>query len=136
MYYATKCHPLQMPSIEAKFDRKLGTPFYGQRITIKDSSFRKLRSRVGKCADRAEDPVQFRNAVYTRLFLALYRAGTSSAVTSIIGTQGHIRDFASRTPDFLEWFYTLDCRRAITGMQTGKGMPTEEMVQKVRMSRG
>jgi hypothetical protein len=115
-----------MPTIEQKFDQKLAAPFYRDRITIKSRPFHRLRDIIERCAIRSTRPEELRRAVYTRVFLVLNLAGTSSAITSIIATQGHVRDFASRALDFLEYFYTLDCRRSITGMQHGRGMPTQK----------
>ena len=119
-------------TIEEKFDRKLADPFYASRITIKDGPFRKLRSKIHACANRMDDPARFRSDVYTRLFLILHHAESSSAITSIIATQRHIRDLASRSLGFLTYFSTLDCRRSITGMQNGRGMPTEQNIKDLR----
>ncbi|MBI2636232.1 hypothetical protein HYW84_02815 [Candidatus Peregrinibacteria bacterium] len=121
-----------MLTVEQKFDRKITTPFYGERIVIKDSSFAKLRSKIDACANRSDDSEKFRTAIFTRLFLILHYAEASSAITSIISTQKHIRDLASRSLDFLEYFYTLDCRRSITGMQSSRGMPSEQNIKDLR----
>ncbi|MBI3816065.1 hypothetical protein HY285_00785 [Candidatus Peregrinibacteria bacterium] len=50
----------------------------------------------------------------------------------MIANQRHIEDLAGRPFAFLEYFYTLDCRCSIMGMQHGRGMPTQENIEDLR----